>query len=283
MSEFKILPVTAEHVDDVAGMLSEEAVTALRLELPVTAFAVAEGNTVIGALSGAADGDFFEISSLYVSPDFRRRGAGTALMKTLFSLLSEPELMVRIEYAPQGDDTETLEPFLISLDFNRDTVSYPPYFTETLRKVKIDTAKLRGSREKLLSFAEAPAELLATVSEATAPAVGHEPICNLLSETIDRDNSFISLEDDEISAFVAADTGLEESFQVCAVWADVSHLNAVKEMLACAFEGLKGRYHPDTRITMLAMGPMAEEAVGFACPDARAFSYSFVKPWFEEL
>ena len=62
MSEFKISRITKEGVDSIEHMLTPEVAAAIREEQPVTALAVVEDDTAIGALGGLVDGGFFEVT-----------------------------------------------------------------------------------------------------------------------------------------------------------------------------------------------------------------------------
>ena len=53
MSEFRISQITKKKIYSVKGMLAPEIVSAVEKDLPVTALAVVEDDTVIGALQKA--------------------------------------------------------------------------------------------------------------------------------------------------------------------------------------------------------------------------------------
>ena len=63
----------------------------------MTAFAVVDESVAVGALGGVPDGNSFEIISIYVAPQDRRKGAGTALMKALIELCEAEELAYSLE------------------------------------------------------------------------------------------------------------------------------------------------------------------------------------------
>ena len=283
MNEFSFFRITGENQVEMAGMLPEDVCMALRKELPVTAFAVTEGDTVIGALAGAANGDFFDIASLYVAPPYRRRGAGTALMKRLFTLLDEEELMARVELGAFSGDEPSLTPFLISLGFEKETVEYPPYFSAPLEQFRTDTEAAEAGNGRILSFSEVPAELLEELCEDADGKEDQSGTWNLLSDTVDPENSFCLIRDDAIAAFAAADTAVGEPARISLVWAMEEDLADARIMLTQTLKGFKEKYHPDTKIVMLAMGPGAEEAAEAVCPDASFAGARFVRAYYEEL
>ncbi|MBQ9442780.1 MAG: GNAT family N-acetyltransferase [Lachnospiraceae bacterium] len=70
------------EAEDISGYLRPEVETVLKKGLPVTAYAAACDGTIAGAIAGAIDNEVFEIWSLYVDPEYRRRGVGSALIQT---------------------------------------------------------------------------------------------------------------------------------------------------------------------------------------------------------
>ena len=81
MGEYHISRITDKGVDSISSMLAPEIVSAIKDDLPVTALAVVDGDIAVGALGGIVSQNSFEIISIYVAPQDRRKGAGTALMK----------------------------------------------------------------------------------------------------------------------------------------------------------------------------------------------------------
>ncbi|MBQ7261694.1 MAG: hypothetical protein IJR19_10085 [Lachnospiraceae bacterium] len=82
MSEYMISQITEKRIDDTAGMLAEEVVSAIKKGLPAT-----------------------------------------ALIKKLFELLDEAELMVRAEYTPLDAEGRTIAPFLTAMGFRQEKLS----------------------------------------------------------------------------------------------------------------------------------------------------------------
>ncbi|MCR5774009.1 MAG: GNAT family N-acetyltransferase [Lachnospiraceae bacterium] len=295
MDEFKIIKITREHAFEMSGMLPQDVLWALRDDLPVTALAVAKGNTVAGALSGAANGDFFDISSIYVAKDYRRQGAGTALMKKLFELLDEEELMVRAEYDPRPlqrdtvEEKDSLEPFFIALGLTEEEITYPSYISEPLKRFTGDIERTDKSGGKIMRFLRADKELLKELADnedengTGDTGDGRKPSWSLLAETVDEYLSLCKVKDDKIVAYVAVDTALREPVEISAVWFTEEDISDMKWMLSKVIEGLNKEYDPDTEIVMLAMGPGAQDTVRAVCPEAGFLSKRFVRQYYEEI
>ena len=155
MCEFEISLITKRKIDDVEDMLAPEVVSAIKRDLPATALAVVKDGNVIGALGGEIDEYTFFIVSIYVLPEMRRQGAGTALIKKLSELCSSEELMVRAEYTPVDSDGDTIAPFLRAMDFRREDKNYAVCSVERLEHFIIDERSLPPGTSEIMSFMEA--------------------------------------------------------------------------------------------------------------------------------
>ena len=283
MGEFQILRIEKERAEALSGMLAKEAVSALEKDLPVTALAVVKGNAVIGALAGAVDGDFFDVISVYVDSEHRRKGAGTALMSKLFEFLDEMNLMARVEYAPVSDEADTLAPFLLSLGFDEDEVIYPTYFIEPLKDFDIDPDSVGGSGSKIISFSEAGEKVLAKADEELLLKNATLPIGGLLADTVDKKMSFCAVDKGKVKAFVAVEPGMDNLVEMSSIWSEDEDLSDIRIMLSYVLEELKEKYSPETKIMTLALGPEAEDFIKLICSRLKPVSVSYVKHYYEKI
>ncbi len=293
MEEFSIIPVKREHLYEISGMFPTNVLAALWKGLPVTALAVLKGNTVVGALSGAANGGYFDISSIYVAEAYRRQGAATALMRRLFAFLDEENLLVRVMYGTRRTqngipgEADELESFLISLAFEKNEVMEPPYIAELLRNFVQETDEPGKDDAGIFSFSQVDMALLEELTENAVedeadPGSGKTG-WNLLSDTVDKDRSLCKVENDRIVSYVAVDTAIPEPIEISAVWLSREEADDVKRMILSVISDLKKAYHPDTEIILLAMGVGAWEVTRAVCPGAEQASVCYVRPDYGEL
>ncbi len=86
---------------------------------PVTAVGLTEEDRPIGAAMGYIDRDgVFKLLSLYVLPQYRRRGGGTLLIQTLRALTETMDLLVIFSYLDGSPGSEYYGPFLRSLELS---------------------------------------------------------------------------------------------------------------------------------------------------------------------
>lgn len=66
-----------------ASLLLPETVQQLQAGEPVTALGLTEGRLAVGAAAGYLVGQMFQVTSLYVAPDYRRQGGRTAVARRI--------------------------------------------------------------------------------------------------------------------------------------------------------------------------------------------------------
>ena len=263
MSEFRISQITKKKIDSVKGMLAPEIVSAVEKDLPVTALAVVEDDTVIGALGGAADNDCFEIVSVYVVPDKRRRGAGTALLEKVFELADAEELMVRAEYTPMDSEGKTIEPFLTAMDFMKERIIFPLYQADTIDNISWDSASLPLSRSK------EDEGMLGCVEE--------------LINIIDKSMSFLAMEKGELKGCVLAERLSGGTIELSPIWSEESDTRDMKLMLSFALDEIRASCPPDTNIIIPAMDHESLEIVEEIFGTSATVTLGFIKSSFASL
>ena len=110
---------TSEHLPHFASLMLPEAVQALERGEPLVALGLTEQTVACGALAGYLEGSRFQIISLFVAPDYRRRGGGRLLVETLLELLADngQAAGVELSYTDTAPDHQSLAPFLEALGF----------------------------------------------------------------------------------------------------------------------------------------------------------------------
>ncbi|MDE5590729.1 MAG: GNAT family N-acetyltransferase, partial [Acetatifactor sp.] len=98
-------------------LLLPEAAAALKQRKPLLALGLTEDNVACGAAAGELEGDFFNVTSLYVAPDYRRRGGGTMLIETLRTLLKEHSRSLEISYTVTLPEHQALAQFLTAIGY----------------------------------------------------------------------------------------------------------------------------------------------------------------------
>lgn len=273
MSEIEIYRLTQENAKDAAGILLPEVVEALKENQPVTVLAAMDGNQVIGAMGGAIDGDAFEITSLYVHPEHRRRGAGQELIWKLQDILEEDEVVIRADFNVENEDNRTLRPFFDSMGFKTESAAYPSYYIASLNRLRTSSI-IEKEDENVRAFSEVPERLIRAASNMGIEKGYPMPEGGLLSAGIDPNMSFCVLKKDEMSAYVAVEPVDEEMVKVSALWSEIPDPRELIGMLSQMLKEIRARYKPETRVAMLAMNSMSYKLIQYMFKDVEPSSYS---------
>ena len=285
MSDYRISRITKNKVDSIQDMLAPEVVDAIKNDLPATALAVVDGDEAVGALSGAVDGDTFEIVSLYVAPEKRRKGAATALMKKLFSFLDEEKLSVRAEYTPADNEAKTLKPFFRSLDFTREEMTFPVYCLINADQFNVDYRSLPGSMSSIESFSEASRKVLASYGlNKDAKLLGPSEL--LVDENVNENMSFVTVEKSKVRACLITEKYLRGSVKMTPYWfeePDSKDVGDMKVMLYYAFDEVRKTYAPQTQVVMMVLDPDSGDIVDEFFGQNANVTESFLKTHYEEI
>ncbi len=288
MSEIQTYPIGKDEAEKASPFLSQEAEKALLKGLPVTALAAVLDGNAIGALAGAIDGYVFEIWSIYVDPEHRRKGAGRALIGALEKLLEGSEgvmttaagMPIRARYTAVSKDNETLLPFFLGMGFNGDPIPHPMYYMGYLDDIKSRnklSARMFQSSDEILPFSRTSERILKLTSNQSIQQGFPVPEGGLLSDRVDRDLSFCTIHGDKIKAYVTAEDRGDNMVEISSLWSGIDNPVVLLAMLIKVIDALRERYSPDTRIAMLSTNERADKLIEYVFRHVEQCSYRMVK------
>lgn len=288
MSEVKIYPIGQDEAKKAEPYLTKEAVETLEKGLPLTAFVAVMDGEAVGALAGAVDVHVFEIWSIYVDPEHRRQGAGSALIDAVEKLLDSVSedrtnvagIPIRARYTSMSEDNKSLRPFFLKLGFMEDTISHPMYYVGYLGNLKPSeklSSKAFGKIKDIIPFSSADDRLLKTASNVSSRQGYPMPEGGLLSKTVDRELSLCTVRDGKIAAYVTVEEIEYDLIEISALWSGLDNPVELLSMLINLIEVLKKRYDPETRIAMLATNERADKLVDFLFRYVEPRSFRMVK------
>ncbi len=287
-----IILIQKEDADRIAPLLPEEVTKSLKEGMPVTVFAAIEDDLAVGTIAGAVDGDTFELISIYVHPDYRRRGIGEALIQRLDELLEGENLPVRAEYTlqdPEGDELQSLDYFLRIQGFTEEEEKLPCWFMGQVRDLKTkpnpakepfedllppeelirqqllkeDRIREKEEEEKIRAFQEVPEK---TLKAAAAEAQSHGapvPEGGLISPSVDSKISSCVLEEGKVRAYLTAEVLSEDLIKISALYSALPDPRDLMSMIDRTAGELTERYKPEMRIAMLALNRTSEKLIRY--------------------
>ncbi|MCR5404877.1 MAG: GNAT family N-acetyltransferase [Butyrivibrio sp.] len=281
MSEYVISQISKESIDAFEGILSPELVYELKHDMPVTALAVAYEGSVVGALSGIIDTDAFIIVSIFVIPEMRRMGAGTALLKRLFELCDSEDLVLRAEYTPIGSEGRTLRPFFTAMGFRQTKAAFTTYCIDSLKSVNVDSRSLPGSRSEIMTFEDAGEEKVSRIIRQLKEGESFD-LYGYLS-VIDKSRSLIAVEKGEFRGCVLVENISEDMIELSLIWAAQADERSAKQMLAYVLDDIRDNNSKDIRIVIPVLDERTGEILDEFLEEEENATIGFLKDRFVEI
>lgn len=274
--EIGVLPLEDPGV--FRSLLLPETADALAAGEPVTALALTEDALALGAAAGYLEGGRFQLSSLYVAPNHRRRGGGRLLVETLSRLLEKTPVSMEINFIVTREEHETLPAFLEALGFQEETGDGEDIYRLLLSEVASSPffAKAAG---RGTAFADLDEGLLRQADKAALVSGAPRPECGLAGPGVDRDMSVALVQEGEIRAFVAFDRSCCGGLTLAAAWSGKAGPAALPALLGSAFVRGQEKYPPDTLLAVQAVNRASAALIKKLIPGAKPLSRRFVRPW----
>lgn len=277
MSEIKICAIRDDEAEKAAPILMPEIAEALGKGLPVTAFVAVEDEAAVGALAGLINGAIFDIFSIYVEPEKRRQGVGSALIAKLEELLYEEDAAIRVRYTVDDDDSETLLPFFDAMGFVEAQFPYPMYYMGYLGDLRPDSKLKDRNDENIVPFSEVSQSVLRAASNTFFNMGFPLPEGGLTSPNVDADLSFCVLKDDIPGAYVTTEDKEDGLIEISSLWSGLDNPVELLIMLTKLIRGLTDKYPPDTRIVLLALNEKSYKLMNHLFRYVTPCSYRLVK------
>ncbi len=222
---FSLYAIDGADAADFSFLLTPEAVQALQEERQTGAlvlkYSSASNAKHIGAIAGRLTGDGeFEILSLYVLPEFRRKGAATRLLSNLESSFRDmaeeaqdeqgislpdfvPEMIRFVRLTPEE---EALAAFLDASGFSSFDIPETALFSLPLSMAKTGKlgqllAKKKKGNPDIKAFSEIPSYVLKSFSERNIRGFVPLPDGGLVGKQVDKDLSFALIKEEQILGF----------------------------------------------------------------------------------
>ena len=278
---FTIDTSDAGAVSKTDGLLLSEVNDLIDEKLPVTLLLAAYGNRAAGALAGAIDKGVFDIMSLYVAPEFRRKGIATALIEELRSQINGRDMMIRADYTLEDSEMESLGLFFSRSGFSREKIGIPCIYIADLGDLSIDKEEKTENRYAgfMVPFNKIPQKVLSVASNQFRKESNPLPDGGFLSEKVDRNLSYCVFMNGRISAYIAINNKENGYVEIPALWSSLQDPKALMDLLKKSMTALRDKYSPDTRTVMIAISSVSEKIILHLFPQAKQSSFCFISLW----
>jgi GNAT superfamily N-acetyltransferase len=257
-------PVFQNFLTPGVRELTESGFPAVRLGL------IAEyDDAAAGALAGVVRNGCFEILSLYVLPEYRRRGGATLLLDELLDVLTRSDIVrVTVDYSVSRGEHRALWAFLEDYGFAQETPEGCIYGTTLGQIAQADYFRGVSDIGTAVPFAKLP-EILIKTLDRKMRAEGDPLLDRPLEEAeFDRDVSAAVVSGGNITSFAILDRSYDGNLTLAAARADAAHPSSFGTVLRAAFCFGQEKYPPETPVILHVAAPEASSLLrrlGFEC------------------
>ena len=265
--------IPAQELDVFHSLLLPEVADAIGRGEPLTALALTEDEVAVGAAAGYLEEHYFLLRSLYVAPEYRRRGGGRMLVEKLAELIRPYTDTLRAPFTVTKEEHETLAPFFTALGFEEEADDGRNIYFAPLGKTAESSffsapAKPFGTRlSELSEGALSLLEKAAFASEAPLPDDG--------LRSADREVSAASFNGSEPQALVLFERSQSGALSLSAAWSVSRDPAVLPALLRSAMAYARAKYPPETPLLAQAVNPASAALVRALMPDAVPISRAY--------
>ena len=271
----KITPITRENLKYYKGFISAADVTFIEegyrlLPLGLVADDLeGTGPMAAGALCIRPDEYELRISSLYVSPAYRGRGAGRFLLDEAGRLFGGEDTELDIEFLIYGEEEERLAQFLEHCGF---TFADPEYDVYMVTADEIRQTSLYGKSGKGIPFSSIDPDTFRHIQRTVEKRLLPAPSGGLGAPGIDRDVSVMLAADYYPEAYTVVEKLTDRTLLLSSVYVNDSRPAMLLALLTRTAALFTGKYPGDTRLLIQTVEEQGEKVIGQIFDDAESIS-----------
>lgn len=258
------------------SLLLPETADALAAGEPVTALTLTDDALAVGAVAGYLEHGFFQITSLYVAPDYRREGGGRMLLEGLAQVLDDRASGMELSFTATQEEHKTLFPFLEVMGFQRKENHGETIYLTTIGAA-LGSTLFQSGKGLGTPFSQVDARLLTAASKAAMVPGVPLPVDGLKGKTVDPDISMAAVQNNDVQAYLVFDTAWPGGLTLSAVWSKNPAL--LPGLLAAAADRMRQKYPPETRLAVQAVNNTSAELIRVLLPEAQPISYTYYYPF----
>ena len=266
----RLFSIKIGQAKEAKSLLLPDTVKAIEKGLPVTAIIAEEDERAVGAAAGIADGDVFRLLSIYVEPEYRKRGIGRALLEKLEEIVAVTGRLIRAEYTAAGEDLEALAPFFLHLGYRDDAQNRPGYYIGKIGNLTEDETIPDLPENFSLSF-------LDDIGEKTLSDFQKTTEIDFTAGTVLKDVSCAVLMEGTIKAYIVVERVEKKILKVEEIDSEISDHRMLSALVLKTCRKLKKKFDPEVKLVVLVLGDKPSRTLRSVMGDAASCSYSFIK------
>ena len=226
-------------------------------------------NMAAGAICVRPDEYELKITSFYVSPEYRGKGAGKYLLDKTKHILGDKDMEFDIEFLLYGKEEENLAQFLEEYGFS---YADPEYEALEMTVVDLEKTKLNGKKGTGTPFSEIPDKLFDISQSEALEKDAFLPLDGLKSERIEKDISVGIVNKDLIESYVVFEKLSDKVLLLSAFHVEDNNTTTLLHMLEACTDRILDKYPGYTKIIMQPVNEAGSTLADSIYEDARDIS-----------
>lgn len=146
-----VCKVEKEEYEILKGLAPDEDVNAFYEDEDISAFALIDGDDVIGTLIGTIVNEAYQVYWLYVEPEYRRRGGGKLLISALKKILTTVGVPIHIAWEGEPEISKEICLFLLTQGFTKEREKEIRSYSVHVSDID-PTEKMKKKSDKVVTF-----------------------------------------------------------------------------------------------------------------------------------
>ena len=236
-------------------------------------------NVAVGAIALNAKEGRIEILSLYVAPDYRKKGGGRLLLETAELLASRLESKLYARFTVVDEETELLEKALSACGLNLRNDKEARTYMVVLADCEEEENIRNEEHDKNLKFLEglSPAKLKSLTKLCESKEV-YVPKGGFLAEKLDKGLSAVYEEKSGLKGFITVEhISYKDGIRITAAYNDDSNPMIMMWLLKAVLSKALEKYDDKTPLLIDVTGETADKYVRYLLPEAEVISRTYYK------
>lgn len=259
----EIFLLDKENVKDFSFLLTPEAVQAISSESRAQGFVVKEENRHVGALAGHFTGLYsYELLSVYVLPEYRRRGVGRLLLTTLDDALKGTGANIHIGFTKLNDDLKGLDAFF-------DAAGYDEIYDEESTVYALSLSTVGGLKmpapsksAECQAFSDIPSYIFKNFTTQKPGGFVPIPAGGFFDQGVDRELSMGIIKDYKLAGYAVVKTIGEDAIMLTSVYMGrACTKDALGRLLGSVWDRAKKRYGADVKLLIPTVNEKAKSFI----------------------
>ena len=268
--------ITNKNYRIFSSLLLPEMAEAIKYNEMVIAYGVVEDDVAVGAVAGTFSEEFFQIQSLYVAPEYRRKGYGTALMNELAELFASEYLPIEISFTVTEAEHETLFPFLEKLRIEQEKNSYENIYYSNLEELSKNPLFRKKRINSCVPFAELSPQMFYGLERMHKRQQQFIPMPEggFFGKGIDLELSYAYIISGEIKAYLTVERQ-KDGFLISSLWSKTPQSAAA--VLQMTGSQLLSWYPPNTILAFQTLNKASYTLAKKLLPEMQPISYTYYR------